>query len=135
MEQPVLTLDELKSNLDRFSTYYNSQTNKGTYRTTGRNSLLNEGLGTRANSIWKMAEYVVATYESSDSPLEKYIEGWTTLTRNFKNQYLFLEVQPKHWNLYDWAGTLLNEEMTLEDFLALKKKMPFKENRADAKGI
>lgn len=30
---------------------------------------------------------------------------------------------------------IVEREMTLDDFLALKKKMPFKENRADAKGI
>lgn len=36
MEKAILTQQELQSNLERFATFYSSQTNKGTYRTTGR---------------------------------------------------------------------------------------------------
>lgn len=35
MEKAILTQQELQSNLERFATFYSSQTNKGTYRTTG----------------------------------------------------------------------------------------------------
>lgn len=96
MEPSILTESELKSNLERFATYYSSQTNKGTFRTTGRNSLLNSGLGTRANSIWKMAEYVIATFEElpSGKGLNDYLQGWHSLSKNFRDQYLFLEVEP-----------------------------------------
>ena len=51
-----------------------SQTYKKTYRVQGRDSLLAETLGTRANSIWKMAQYIVATYDGQkDTPIESYL--------------------------------------------------------------
>lgn len=124
MEQSILTESELKSNLERFATYYSSQTNKGTYRTTGRNSLLNSGLGTRANSIWKMAEYVIATYEDAPSGkgLDDYLQGWHSLSKNFRDQYLFIEVQPNQWHLYDWSGRHLNDTVPIETFFLTKEK-------------
>jgi len=122
MEKSVLTLEELQSNLERFATYYSSQTNKGTFRTTGRNSLLKDGLSTRANSIWKMAEYVVATYEESDKPISQYLKGWHQLSKNFKDQFLFLEIEPDSWNLYDWSGKLLNEDIPIEHFFQSKER-------------
>ncbi len=122
MAQSVLTLEELQSNLERFATYYSSQTNKGTYRQTGRNSLLKDGLSTRANSIWKMAEYIIATYEDSTEPIESYLKGWHTLAKNFKDQYLFLEVEPDTWHLYDWNGKLLNSEIPIEFFFQGKER-------------
>lgn len=101
MEEKSLSFLELKHGLERFSQYYSSQTNIGTFRSTGRGSLLNDGLSTRANSIWKMAQYVVATYDNTDNPSSAYLEGWKTLTSNFGDQFLFLEVAPNKWELYD----------------------------------
>lgn len=124
MEQSILTEAELRSNIERFATYYSSQTNKGTFRTTGRNSLLNSGLGTRANSIWKMAEYIIATYEETpiDKSFDDYLQGWHSLSKNFRDQYLFLEVEPNKWNLYDWSGKLLNDTVPIETFFLTKEK-------------
>ena len=122
MEKAILTQQELQSNLERFATFYSSQTNKGTYRTTGRNSLLKDGLGTRANSIWKMAEYIVATYEDSDKPIQAYLDGWHALSKNFRDQFLFLEIEPNTWNLYDWSGKLLNESVPIEFFFQSKER-------------
>ncbi len=122
MARSVLTTQELKSNIERFATYYSSQTNKGTFRTTGRNSLLKDGLATRANAIWKMAEYVIASYEEPNLPIERYLEGWHQLAKNFKDQYLFLEIEPDIWNLYDWSGKLLNDTVPIELFFQDKEK-------------
>ena len=70
---------DLLSGLTSFTEKYDSQTYLGSYRETGRDSLLKDGLSTRANSLWKMAEYVVAKYdENSSMPISKYIEGWKT---------------------------------------------------------
>lgn len=107
MEATSLSQSEIKKGLQRFAQYYNSQTNIGTFRSTGRSSLLNEGLSTRANSIWKMAEYIIAYFDTSDKPTEDYLTGWKTLASNFGDQYLFLEVEPSVWQLYDAQGNLL----------------------------
>lgn len=122
MEKAILTQQDLLSNLERFATCYTSQTNKGTFKTTGRKSLLKDGLSTRANSIWKMAEYVVATYEESDQPIQSYLDGWHSLAKNFRDQYLFLEIEPNTWNLYDWSGKLLNESVPIEFFFQSKER-------------
>lgn len=75
--------------LKSFVKQQKSEVNYGTYRETSRSSLLNEGLSTRANSVWKQSQFVVAyrnTEETSDNE-ELYLKGWLELTRGVFNQY------------------------------------------------
>ena len=87
-----------------------SQTYLGTYKETTRSSLLKEGLSTRANSIWKMAEYIIATYDNDDStPLQNYLDGWSKLAKNYGNQYLIIATDKSNWQMYDSQGLLLGD--------------------------
>ena len=83
-----------------------SEVNFGTFRETGRSSLLREGLGTRANSVWKQSEFVVAFFdeESVANPSEDFISGWTTLTQRKFEQFLILEHPKGTWTVYDKQG-------------------------------
>lgn len=83
-----------------------SEVNFGTFRETGRSSLLREGLGTRANSVWKQSEFVVAFFdeESVANPSEDFITGWTTLTQRKFEQFLILEHPKGTWTVYDKQG-------------------------------
>ena len=86
-----------------------SEVNYGTYRETNRASLLNEGLGTRANSVWKQSQFVVAYRnedEASDNA-ELYLRGWLELTRGVFNQYLILECPQSVWTAYDKNGNVI----------------------------
>ena len=58
-----MVLADLQKGLKGFTEELSSQTYLNTYRVQQRDSLLAEGLGTRANSIWKMAQYIIATYD------------------------------------------------------------------------
>lgn len=80
-----------------------SQTYLGTYRVQGRDSLLKDGLGTRANSIWKMAQYIIATFETRENPIEDYLSGWRTLVKHYKNQFLIIQTDKEghDWEVYD----------------------------------
>ena len=105
-----------------------SQTYLGTYKETTRSSLLKEGLSTRANSIWKMAEYIIATYDNDDStPLQNYLDGWSKLAKNYGNQYLIIATDKSNWQMYDSQGLLLGDN---EYIKGLGKK-----KRASADGI
>jgi len=98
---------------------YDSQTFLGSFRETTRGSLLNEGLSTRANSLWKMAEYVVAKKdaESPDGASSGYLVGWRTLASNYNNQTLLLEVSDGVWEMYDAQGVKLGGEEYIKDVL------------------
>ena len=101
---------DIKSGLNDFVERYDSQTFLGSYRETFRDSLLKEGLSTRANSLWKMAEYVVARYDNSDVPIESYITGWRQLASNYNNQFLLLEEEQNNWGIYDAQGNRFGGE-------------------------
>ncbi len=111
---------DLQEKLKAFVSEYTSQTNIGTFRVQGRSSLLKDGLGTRANSIWKMAEYVVAYIDDSLPNKSLYLKGWAELCKNYKNQYLILEVSAGEWEMYDSYGTLLGGNDYISDFCARK---------------
>ena len=83
-----------------------SEVNFGTFRETGRSSLLRDGLGTRANSVWKQSEFVVASFddESSRSSLQDILNGWITLTQGKFDQFLILEEPKGEWAVYDKNG-------------------------------
>lgn len=86
-----------------------SEVNYGTYRETSRTSLLNGGLATRANSVWKQSQFVVA-YRNSDEEednLDEYLKGWLELTRGIFEQYLIIECPKDVWNAYDKKGNIL----------------------------
>ena len=103
----------IKLGLEGFVERYDSQTYLGSYRETSRSSLLNDGLSTRANSLWKMAEYVVAKNDGSDSPIEDYINGWKILASSYNNQFLLLEESPSLWGIYDAKGERLGGEVLM----------------------
>lgn len=108
--------------LKSFVKQQKSEVNYGTYRETNRSSLLNEGLGTRANSVWKQSQFVVA-YRNNDETtdnVEPYLKGWLELTRGIFNQYLILECPSSVWTTYDKNGNVLDLEKL--------KNVPQKEN-------
>lgn len=98
--------------LKSFVKQQKSEVNYGTYRETNRASLLNDGLGTRANSVWKQSQFVVAyrnedeTSDNSDS----YLKGWAELTRGIFDQYLILECPKSVWTAYDKNGNRIDLE-------------------------
>ena len=97
-----MVLADIQKGLDGFAEPLTSQTYLYTYKVQGRDSLLSDGLGTRANSIWKMAQYIVAKYDGKNTiPIEQYLSGWETLTRNYGNQYLIIAVDEFNWEMYD----------------------------------
>lgn len=114
-----MDFSDIKKGLTQFVERYDSQTYLGSYRETSRNSLLNEGLSTRANSLWKMAEYVVARFDGSNIPLGSYISGWIQLASNYDNQFLLLEEEQNNWGIYDAQGNRLGGE---EEIIKLFEK-------------
>lgn len=98
--------------LKSFVKQQKSEVNYGTYRETNRASLLNDGLGTRANSVWKQSQFVVAYRnedETSDNS-ESYLKGWAELTRGIFDQYLILECPKSVWTAYDKNGNMIDFE-------------------------
>ena len=118
-----MVLADLQKGLSNFTEELSSQTYLNTYRVQRRDSLLAEGLGTRANSIWKMAQYIVAIYDNRESePMQSYIKGWKTLVKNYKNQYLIIETADHKWQMYDSNSTLLGEDDFIRDYLMKHKR-------------
>lgn len=110
--------------LKTFVKQQKSEVNYGTYRETNRSSLLNDGLSTRANSVWKQSQFVVA-YCSEKEPdtqdnINLYLKGWKELTRGIYDQYLLLECPLSVWTVYDKNGN----EMKIEEL----KKVPQKQD-------
>ena len=113
-----MVLADLQNGLKGFTEELTSQTYLNTFRVQSRDSLLADGLGTRANSIWKMAQYIVAKYDNRPSiPMDSYLKGWRTLVKNYKNQYLFIETSDHKWLMYDSDGTFLGDDAYIENFL------------------
>lgn len=112
----------IKAGLESFVERYDSQTFIGSYRETNRSSLLNDGLSTRANSLWKMAEYVVAKYDNTSYPIDNYIKGWRQLASGANNQYLLLEESKAVWAVYNAQGERLGGEDYIRILFEKKKK-------------
>ena len=73
---------DIQKGLDKFVEELTSQTYLHTYRMQKRSSLLADGLGTRANSIWKMANYIIAFCDdSTETPIDNYLKGWAELCK------------------------------------------------------
>ena len=96
--------------LKSFVKQQKSEVNYGTYRETNRASLLNEGLSTRANSVWKQSQFIVAyrNSEEKEDNLEDYLKGWLELTRGIFEQYLIIECPKNVWSAYNKKGELMN---------------------------
>jgi hypothetical protein len=96
-----------------------SQTYLGTYRVQGRDSLLKDGLGTRANSIWKMANYIVAFCDDNPTnDIDMYLRGWSELCKNYKNQYLIIALNNQgDWNMYDSKGNLMGGNDFIKEYI------------------
>lgn len=113
---------DIQKGLSSFVERYDSQTYIGSYRETTRASLLKDGLSTRANSLWKMAEYVIAEYDNDDrTPLDSYLNGWRALASRIGNQFLLLEEHKDTWGLYDSQGNKLGDEEFIKKFFERKK--------------
>lgn len=112
-----MVLSDLQKGLKGFTEELSSQTYLNTYRVQRRDSLLADGLGTRANSIWKMAQYIIATYDERESePIESYLNGWKTLVKNYKNQFLIIETSEHKWLMYDSYSNLLGGEEYITEY-------------------
>ena len=112
----------IKTGLEGFVERYDSQTYLGSYRETSRSSLLNDGLSTRANSLWKMAEYVVAKHDNKENLTEEYIKGWKQLASGSNNQFLLLEESKNSWGMYDAQGVRLGGEEYISDYFSRQVK-------------
>lgn len=125
-----MVLSDLQKGLSNFAEELSSQTYLNTFRTQRRDSLLAEGLGTRANSIWKMAQYIIATYDNNEKePIESYLKGWKTLVKNYKNQFLIIAIDNNgNWEMYDSYAKLLGGNEYIKDFFARHKKTQLKGN-------
>ena len=122
-----MVFSDIKKGLNQFVERYDSQTYLGSYRETSRSSLLNEGLSTRANSLWKMAEYVVAQYDNNTSAsINDYISGWKTLASNANNQYLIIEENKSVWAMYDAKGNRLGGEEFIQEYFSKMKNSGLK---------
>ena len=119
----------IKKGLENFVERYDSQTYIGSYRETSRSSLLNDGLSTRANSLWKMAEYVVAKYDGKENPLPNYINGWKQLAAGAANQYLLLEENHNSWGMYNYQGNRLGGEDYIQYYFSQQKKKQRKDKQ------
>ena len=102
MEGQGMTKQEILDFLGTFVRQQKSEVNYGTYRATQRKSLLNDGLSTRANSVWKQSQFVVAYMDKTETePVDSFLNGWSQLTRGIYDQYLILESPEGVWTVYD----------------------------------
>lgn len=115
---------DIQEGLKKFVEELTSQTYLHTYRKQKRSSLLADGLGTRANSIWKMAQYIIAYCDDSpEIPINKYLNGWRELCKHYKNQFLIIELNTKgYWQMYDSYGHLLGGNDYIERYLQKHSK-------------
>lgn len=96
---------DIVSFLKTFVKQQKSEVNYGTYRETTRSSLLKDGLGTRANSVWKQSQFIVAySLDDTEEDTRKYLAGWIQLTKRVYDQFLILECPKETWTVYDKNG-------------------------------
>lgn len=109
----------IQEGLSKFVEELTSQTYLNTYRIQKRSSLLADGLGTRANSIWKMAHYIIAFCDDDISkPITKYLTGWSELCKNYKDQFLIIETEEKgNWQMYDSYSNFLGGNDYIEHYI------------------
>ena len=118
-----MEITDIQRRLGKFLEPLTSQTYLGTYRDTPRSSLLKDGLSTRANSIWKMAQYVIATYDNDkNTPLKNYLDGWSQLAKKYHNQYLIIAIDEKNWEIYDSQGVRLGDNNFIANLTVTKQK-------------
>ncbi len=100
---------DIVSYLKSFVKRQRSEVNYGTYKEIPCSSLLNDGLATRANSVWKQSQFVVAYRHDGNEPEEAmpYLKGWAELTRGVHDQYLLLECPASVWTVYDNKGRVM----------------------------
>lgn len=110
---------DIQKGLSSFVERYDSQTFIGSYRETTRASLLKDGLSTRANSLWKMAEYVIAEFDNNtNASIDSYLNGWKVLASRMGNQYLLLEESKGSWGLYDSQGVKIGDTEYIKKWLS-----------------
>ena len=118
-----MELTNIQERLTSFAEELTSQTYLDTFRVQPKSSLLNyEGLGTRANSIWKMAQYIIAKNDDSKKTIKDYLKGWQILVKHYKNQYLIIQVDDENWEMYDSDCNHLGNNDFIDSFLSKGKK-------------
>lgn len=55
--------------------------------------------------------------DSPSIPIERYINGWKELCKNYKNQYLLIERFSGEWEMYDSYGELLGDNDYIKNYL------------------
>ena len=118
----------IEEGLKHFLDELSSQTYLNTFRVQKRSSLLAEGLGTRANSIWKMANYIVAFCDDSQNkiPFANYLKGWSELCKIYKDQFLIIELANKgDWQMYDAKGHFMGGNDYIEQYIKEHTKKAF----------
>lgn len=96
---------DIEKYLASFVKEQKSEVNYGTYKATPRSSLLKNGLQTRANSVWKQSQFVIAFIDDGDKDdISLYLDGWRTLTKQKFDQYLVLENPMGKWSVYNKYG-------------------------------
>lgn len=110
---------DIENRLDLFTESIDSDTFLGTYKVINRKSLLTAD-STRANSLWKMVEFLVCPYDNQPNSIDLYINGWKKIAGNYKNQYLFLEENSGIWGMYDSQGKKLGDNSYIDGFLSKK---------------
>lgn len=108
--------------LATFNDKLTSQTYKNTYREQSRDSLLikdnSNSLATRANSIWKMAQYLVAYKDKEENvPIGKFLDGWKLLTKVYKDQFLIIQNDDYTWSMYDSNSRYLGGDDYIKKYI------------------
>lgn len=78
-------------------------------------SLTKQQVNNRNSTGWCKAEYVVLERGNGDFNLEDALNGWKVLTKQYKNQYLILEVSEGEWKVYDYDGIELGDNDYIKD--------------------
>ena len=128
--------NDIKELLASFAIEFTSDTRPNSYRIQEKSSLLADpkAISTRANSIWKMSQYIIAYNDNNsknkEAHIEDYIVGWSTLVKNFidQEQFLFLEISEGRWYIYDSHSEKIGETENIEDFIAKRRRI-FEESK------
>lgn len=87
------------------------------YSTVARKSLATQQVDNRNSKGWGRGEYLIAYFENDGKDIDDLLNGWKKLTKDYKNQYLLLEVDEGVWNMYDSSSRLLGGNDYIETFL------------------
>lgn len=113
--------NEIVEGLSKFCTKVSSETQPFTFNSDegSWSSLATSQVGTRGNSVWKTANYVIIGKDSAcTKPKSELIEGWRKFAH--PDQLLIFEESIGQWEVYSSDKVLLGKNSFLTDLL--KKK-------------